>query len=462
MPTINLGPFAQTGQGKQLALTNLSNLLLKLPDAIQNDRAYSIERQKFGDNDTANEDAFKQLQQIAGDMGLDASIIPAPQTGQDHNEYLTRGIATFWTAAMGAGKTQEEITAAATKLTGGGGVPQVAEAQEGVFQRQEIAEKKQIGTEGFLSAFDVPAQPLPSQQPQQTGPFGELIQGQQEAAVQPAEGQVLPQDDPELDQAIKDAEFPTTEEAIIRRRLATDDKFTDTQAWEQVLARNRTLRKKRKDKKEAKEESDTRLREEFAQRVLEAPGVNKLFDAEGNPVDAVTLQNMLGLGIGTGKKIQQPASVSVSIGKRIGRETGTPADNIKLLNDTRDDTQSSLQKINDIDKYRVNKNNAIGAAIALKLKISSPEDATRLRKELGERVLDNINTADQLRTRLGLTAREKPDESKKKAPPPADILAKMNTELPGAWDFVNNPDSPGWTQEKADRTEAKLRQQYGF
>ena len=379
-------------------------MISQLPEALRNNEQYQIGRQKFGDNATANETAFQQLQSMADELQLDRNILNPPKTDQDADEYLTRGIATLFTAAQGSGKTQEQIIGAANKLSGGGALPQVQQAQNVLTQTQEAAGERQVAVDELnrqltpAGGFDQP-----------TRPFGQLIEqrgGTAGEGEQPV-GSFGEQDDPELYTALIESGMKRVQIRSVLRRLASQgEKFTPTDAWKEVnsflkaKAENNALAEKNK------LESETRIKEDFAQRVLSAPGVNQLFDAEGNQVDAVTLQNMLGLGIGTGEQLAKPPTTVVQTGG--GRGAPTAGTNAKVFAELQKKNNNNQTQLTRIAQYIADPKSKVGRDIAAEEGFTSVTQAHQTQRRLLKDIVKNNTLINQLIPKLGL---ELPEET---------------------------------------------------
>lgn len=449
---LNLAPFATQNTGKQDAIKMFGNLIQNLPGLIRDNRDYQIKKQKFADNDTANKTAFQQLQAMAGELGLDSNIISPPKTDQASDDYVAKGIATLSTAAMNSGKTQEDIVGAATKLSGGGAVPGVQQAQNVLTQTQEAAATEQQAQGPLLRGLTPGAAPQPS------GPFGGLIEGQQQAAEQPAAGSVQQQDDPELYTALLNSGMNRVEIRNIATRLTEDENFTSTEGWILVNAHLAAKRKNKEETDKLKLQSKLKREETFAQQVGAAPGEIKIFDNEGNELGFVTQDQIVGgeAALGTGKKIAQPPT------EHISRQPGGPGgiagtkENVKLLKIFKEDTQRALTRLGEIAKYVQNPTSAAGREIAKTQGFTSVEDAQRERTRLNNLIGDNTFKAQQIESRLKI---EQQPEAGGEGKAPVEKFTPQHKQI---WESINNPQAPGWTQEGADKALAKLKRIYGF
>lgn len=407
---VNLAQFATPNQGKRDAIELFGNLIQNLPGMIRDNRDYQIKKQKFADNDTANKETHRQLIAVAEGLGLDGSIFNAPQTDQDHEDYLTRGMATIFTAAKRAGKTQDEVLNLASSLTGGGGVQQVTDAQNVLTQTQEAAATEQIAQGPLLRGLGGGG----TQQTQPAGPFGNLIQGKQDVAAQDVAAQL--------------------EERIVTR-LQTDKKnYTAADAYKEINAFNKAKQTFEQDNKMAELESETRIKEAFAKTILAAPGEIKLFDAEGNPVDAVTLQNMLSLGLGTSKKMEQPTSRTAHFTTRTGGSKGAKAQTTydNLLNRY----NQMSREIGDMAAVLLDPNKIAGSEIAKKYNLKNAKDVEIKLDEIQK--TSNMVLQDMMHARKEEGFPELPEGEAEKADP----------QKQAAIDFG---EKQGWDEAKIQR-----------
>ncbi len=140
----------------------LGGFLSNIPKVMQEDEEYKVKKQQFADIDTANTEAYKEMQQAAEAFGVDPGIITPPGKRQDTDEYTKMELTNLLTAAKGAGVDKQTMVEKITQLGGAGQVPGVAQEQTQLNQLQQ----QQQGVNVRQDNFGAP-QPQPGPQAQQ-------------------------------------------------------------------------------------------------------------------------------------------------------------------------------------------------------------------------------------------------------------------------------------------------------
>lgn len=146
-----------------------SNFVNNIPKLMEADEKYRMEKQKFEENKTANDQAFAELQEAAQKIGIDPEVIEPPRTGQSTDEYVSRGLATVMTSAQGKGITPVQLQEIFSEVPGAGARPeaqQVGQQAQQFQQQQAQAQQQQEGVNLRSELFGQP-QPGPEQQAQQ-------------------------------------------------------------------------------------------------------------------------------------------------------------------------------------------------------------------------------------------------------------------------------------------------------
>lgn len=137
---------------------SLGGLISHIPKIIQDDEEYKITKQNAESVDSANNQAFQEMQKAAQAFGLDPNIITKPQIRQNTDEYTSKEITNLLTAAQGVGIDKQTMLEKITQLSGAGLVP-------GVEQEQHILDKLKQQQQGINVRTDEYGQT--QQQPQE-------------------------------------------------------------------------------------------------------------------------------------------------------------------------------------------------------------------------------------------------------------------------------------------------------
>lgn len=148
-----------------------ANYLNNIPKLIKADEKYALEKQKFAGNSSAVAQAYDDMQNAAQQIGLDPESVVPPKTGQDVDDYLSRGVAAFMTEAQSEGISLIDIRDKIGGVRGAAGQPVTQQLQGQVAQQEQLQE-------GVNLRSDLFGQPQPAPQEQAQDDIGQITGGQ--------------------------------------------------------------------------------------------------------------------------------------------------------------------------------------------------------------------------------------------------------------------------------------------